>query len=175
MQSKHYILAHDTGTGGDKAVLTDLQGQVIQSAYQPYEVHYPRPDWAEQDPEELWRAVAATTKQVIAKAGINPQEILGVGISAQMFNLLPVDENIKPVTPMLSWLDVRSVPQADRVLSGDMPDFPVPEDRQYSHCKGYYPQDPVAQGRTSRIMGAYRLPAGLQGIYLVPPDWKSCH
>ncbi len=123
MQSKQYILAHDTGTGGDKAVLTDLQGQVIQSAYQPYEVHYPRPDWAEQDPEELWRAVAATTKQVIDEAGINPQEILGVGISAQMFNLLPVDENVKPVTPMLSWLDVRSVPQADRVLSGDMPDF----------------------------------------------------
>jgi len=123
MQSKRYLLAHDTGTGGDKAVLTNLQGQVIQSAYQPYEVHYPRPDWAEQDPEELWRAVAATTKQVIAKAGINPREILGVGISAQMFNLLPVDENGKPVTPMLSWLDVRSVPQADRVLSGDMPDF----------------------------------------------------
>jgi sugar (pentulose or hexulose) kinase len=40
-----------------------------------------------------------------------------------MFNLLPVDENIKPVTPMLSWLDVRSVHQADRLLSGEMPAF----------------------------------------------------
>lgn len=123
MQSKKYILAHDTGTGGDKAVLTDLEGRVIQSAYQPYDVYYPRPDWAEQDPKELWRAVAATTKQVIAQAGIHSGEILGVGISAQMFNLLPVDESIKPVTPMLSWLDVRSVPQADRVLSGEMPGF----------------------------------------------------
>jgi xylulokinase len=123
MLTKKYILAHDTGTGGDKAVLTDLQGQVIRSAYQPYEVFYPRPDWAEQDPEELWQAVAATTKQVIAQAGISPDEILGVGISAQMFNLLPVDENIKPLTPMLSWLDVRSVPQADRILSNDTPEF----------------------------------------------------
>ena len=35
--SKGYILAHDTGTGGDKAVLTDLQGRVVESAYQPYE------------------------------------------------------------------------------------------------------------------------------------------
>jgi xylulokinase len=110
MESKHYILAHDTGTGGDKAVLTDLQGRVIQSAYQPYEVYYPRPDWAEQDPQELWRAVAATTRQVIAQAGINSHEILGVGISAQMFNLLPVDENIKPVTPMLSWLMCAACP-----------------------------------------------------------------
>ena len=120
---KRYILAHDTGTGGDKAVLTDLQGQVIQSAYQPYEVYYPKPEWAEQDPQELWQTVAATTRQVIDKAGIDPREILGVGISAQMFNLLPVDEYCKPVTPMISWLDVRSVHQADRVLKGDLPAF----------------------------------------------------
>ncbi|HLE14220.1 MAG TPA: FGGY-family carbohydrate kinase [Anaerolineales bacterium] len=120
---KKYILAHDTGTGGDKAVLTDLQGRVLQSAYQPYEIYYPQPDWAEQSPEELWQAVAKTTRQVIQKAGIEPGEILGVGISAQMFNLLPVDERCQPVTPMLSWLDVRSVHQADRLLSGDTPAF----------------------------------------------------
>lgn len=120
---KKYILAHDTGTGGDKAVLTDLQGQVIQSAYQDYSLYYPKAEWVEQKPEELWEAVAATTRQVIAQAGIDPREILGVGISAQMFNLLPLDEQGQPVTPMLSWLDVRSVPQADRILSGELPGF----------------------------------------------------
>jgi sugar (pentulose or hexulose) kinase len=40
-----------------------------------------------------------------------------------MFNLLPVDEDCRPVTRMLSWLDVRSVQQADRVLSEDMRAF----------------------------------------------------
>jgi xylulokinase len=121
--TQKYILAHDTGTGGDKAVLTDLQGGVVASAYQPYEVYYPRPDWAEQDPEELWQAFAATSREVIRKAGIEPEEIMGVGISAQMFNLLPVDEQCRPVTRMLSWLDVRSVQQADRVLSPETRDF----------------------------------------------------
>jgi xylulokinase len=114
---KKFILAHDTGTGGDKAVLTTLEGQILQSAYQPYEVYYPQPDWAEQHPEELWQAVTKTTRQVIQQASINPGEILGVGISAQMFNLLPVDERCRPVSPMLSWLDVRSVNQADRLLN----------------------------------------------------------
>jgi len=28
---KPYILAHDTGTGGDKAVLTDLRGRIADS------------------------------------------------------------------------------------------------------------------------------------------------
>ena len=51
--SKNFILAHDTGTGGDKAVLIDLAGRVIHSAYQPYGLSYPRADWVEQDPDEL--------------------------------------------------------------------------------------------------------------------------
>jgi len=120
---KRYILAHDTGTGGDKAVLTDLRGRIVDSAYQAYGLNYPRPDWAEQDPDELWNAVANTTRLVIEKVGVDPAEILGVGISAQMFNLLPVDERCRPLTPMLSWLDVRSVAQADRLLTGDTPAF----------------------------------------------------
>jgi xylulokinase len=115
--AKKYILAHDTGTGGDKAVITDFNGRIITSAYRPYSVLYPAPEWAEQDPDELWRAVAETTREVIEKAGIGPDEILGVGISAQMFNTLPVDEQGKPLMNMLSWLDLRSVAQADRMLT----------------------------------------------------------
>jgi xylulokinase len=120
---KKYIIAHDTGTGGDKAVLCDLRGRVIHSAYRPYGLQYPRADWVEQDPEELWAALAATTREVIEGGGADPGEILGVGISAQMFNTLPVDENCRPLTPMLSWLDARSIAQADRILSGDTPAF----------------------------------------------------
>lgn len=120
---RKYILAHDSGTGGDKAVLTDLEGRVAGSAYHPSEVHYPRPDWAEQDPDELWRAFAATTREVMERSGIDAGNVCGVGVSAQMFNLLPVDEDCRPLTRMLSWLDVRSVGQADRLL--------VPETRRF--------------------------------------------
>ena len=73
MANKKYILAHDTGTGGDKAVLCDLTGKVIHSAYQSYGISYPRPEWVEQDPDELWQAVAATSRQVIQESGIDPR------------------------------------------------------------------------------------------------------
>lgn len=102
-------------------MLTDSSGRIVHSAYEPYGLDYPRPGWAEQDPDQIWRACALTTRQVIEQAGIDPGEILGVGISAQMFNLLPVDEACRPVTPLLSWLDVRSIRQADRLWEGDMP------------------------------------------------------
>ena len=116
MPATKYVLAHDTGTGGDKAVLTDLQGRILHTSYAPYGVDCPRPGWAEQDPDELWRAVANSTHQVIRESGVDPSEISGVGISAQMFNILPVDEFGRPLSKMLSWLDGRSVRQADAIL-----------------------------------------------------------
>jgi xylulokinase len=138
--SKKYILAHDTGTGGDKAVLTDLQGGVIHSAYQAYGLSYPQAEWVEQDPDELWLTVVATTRQVIQQSGIDPGEILGVGISAQMFNALPVDEHVCPVTPMLSWLDLRSVRQADRLMEGDTPAFLFHHTGNYPTAKDVIPK-----------------------------------
>mgnify|MGYP005841068531 CR=1 FL=1 len=120
---KRYIVAHDTGTGGNKAVITDLSGKVVHSVYQPYGLSYPQPEWVEQDPDELWQTVAHTTRQVIQESGIDPKKILGMGISAQMFNTLPVDEHCQPLMPMLSWLDLRSVRQADRLAEGDTPKF----------------------------------------------------
>lgn len=123
MTQKKYVLAHDTGTGGNKAVLCDLQGKILHSAYQSYGISYPQPEWVEQDPDELWQVVAVTSRKVIQEAGVDPADIVGVGVSAQMWNTLPVDEKGKPLTPMLSWLDLRSIKQADRVTSGDMPAF----------------------------------------------------
>ena len=104
-------------------MLCDLKGRVVHSVYQSYGISYPRPEWVEQDPDELWRVVAATSKQVIRESGIDPSDILGVGVSAQMWNTLPVDENGHPLTPMLCWLDLRSIKQADRVVKVICPPF----------------------------------------------------
>lgn len=123
MTRKKYILAHDTGTGGNKAVLCDLKGKVVHSVYRPYGIFYPRPQWVEQDPDELWSAVAGTSRQVIRQSGVDPADIIGVGVSAQMWNTLPVDARGRPLSRMLSWLDLRSIQQADRVMAGDTPAF----------------------------------------------------
>jgi len=77
----------------------------------------------EQDPMNSggrWRPARA---RYCRKRASTRRTVIGVGVSAQMWNTLPVDKNGKPLTPMLSWLDLRSVRQADRVLSGEMPAF----------------------------------------------------
>jgi xylulokinase len=122
-QQKKYIVAHDVGTTGDKAVLTDMQGNIVFSSYLPYDVEYPQPDWAEQDPDMLWQATANNTRQMIQKSGIDPKDIIGVGLATQMLNVIPVDEAGKPLHKMISWLDVRSTKQADGIYDTVTPQF----------------------------------------------------
>ena len=124
MENKEtYILALDEGTSSAKACIFDKNGILIGQGHDTFHQFYPKPGWVEQDPNELWQAVAATSLMVIQKSGIDPAELLGVGVSAQMWNTLPINEKGRPLTPMLSWLDLRSIRQAERITSGETPAF----------------------------------------------------
>ena len=112
---KNYIIAHDVGTGGDKAVITDVKGTVLCSVYGSYPLVYPKPGWVEQNANLIWKTVAKNTLRVIEESGVNAGEVAGIGITAQMFNLLPVNSSGEPLMNMISWLDERSVREADRI------------------------------------------------------------
>jgi xylulokinase len=102
-----YIIAHDVGTGGNKAVLVDPQGHIHGSVFEPYKVTYPRPDWAEQKPKDWWQAVARSTQQLLAESGVQPGEILCVTYSAQMLGVVPMTADGEPLRPGIIWLDAR--------------------------------------------------------------------
>lgn len=111
-----YILAHDVGTGGNKAVLVDTEGNVCASAFAPYPIHYPRPNWAEQEPEDWWRAIVYSTRQVIQTAGVKPQDILGITHTTQLLGIVPIDAQGRPLRPAIIWLDARASEQASRIM-----------------------------------------------------------
>ena len=76
-----YLLGVDIGTSGTKTVLFDEAGNTIASALEEYPLYQPNVGWAEQDPEDWWRATYKSINQVIAKSGIDASEIKGVGLS----------------------------------------------------------------------------------------------
>lgn len=135
-----YILAHDAGTTGDKAVLLKQDGTLVESAYTPYPLRYPRAEWVVQDPEKIWEAVAKSGREVIARAGIEPAAIAGVAITAQMFNLLPVDRDIKPLIPMISWLDRRTTTQAEAIKASGYTDLLFRETGNVPSAKDIVPK-----------------------------------
>ena len=111
-----YIIAHDVGTSGNKAVLVDTSGRVQATSHVPYPIHYPCPDWAEQDPEDWWHAVATTTREVLDKAQVNPADVLCVVHTTQMLGIVPMGKNNRPLRPAIIWLDARAPEQAERIM-----------------------------------------------------------
>jgi xylulokinase len=116
MPDDRYLIAHDVGTGGSKAALCDLAGNILTSRFAPYETSYPRENWAEQNPDDWWDAVRRTTREVMAETSTSPDSVAGVIYSAQMIGVLPVDAEGIPLRPAIIWLDGRAQEQADKIV-----------------------------------------------------------
>lgn len=88
-----YLIAHDLGTSGTKAALTDLTGRVVATAESRYGVYYSADGGAEQDPQDWWQAIVKTTRAMMAKAGVDPSQVVGMSMDAQMAGTVPVDKD----------------------------------------------------------------------------------
>ncbi|NOY77972.1 MAG: hypothetical protein GXO76_08900 [Calditrichaeota bacterium] len=111
-----FILAHDVGTGGNKAVLVDTTGKIRSTSFEPYRIDYPRPNWAEQDPEEWWGAISKSTQSLLRKSGISSREIIAVTFSTQMLGIIPMDSHGSVLRPAIIWLDERAEEQAQKLM-----------------------------------------------------------
>lgn len=105
------ILAFDVGTSGVKAALLEDR-RIVASAVRSYGLQTGNDGWVEQDLGEIRRAMGKASKAVLRERGIERTGIDAIAITAQMFNLVAVDERGDPVLPMLSWLDSRASSRA---------------------------------------------------------------
>lgn len=80
---KKYILGVDQSTQGTKALLFDAQGDLICRTDMPHEQIINDKGWVEHNPTEIYSNTLAVIKAVVEKAGINKEEIAGLGISNQ--------------------------------------------------------------------------------------------
>ena len=103
-----YIVSHDLGTSSDKAILVDHDGKIAGIAQRKYPLHHPRADFAEQNPDDLWKAVGETTREVVRKTGVSPDSIVAITFSSQMQGLIPVTAEGRVLHPAITWLDGRA-------------------------------------------------------------------
>lgn len=111
-----YIVAHDVGTSGDKAVLVDVEGHVCGRVIEPYQTFYPKPGWAEQEPEDWWRAVTCGTRALLETTGVSPRDVLCITFSTQMINIVPLDARGGVLRRAIIWIDNRAGEQAERIM-----------------------------------------------------------
>jgi len=71
----------------------------------------PQIGWAEQHPDEWWKAAGGATRKTLTKANLRGEDIVCVGCSGQMHGAVMLDEQGKVVRPALIWCDVRTEAQ----------------------------------------------------------------
>ena len=105
--SQTWYAGLDIGTSSTKVLLIDRAGTPTLTTSRSYPLHNPEPGFAEQDPEVIFHAVLFALKEAVDK--IPPEIVLGgIGISSAMHSFLMVDQEGKPLTPMITWADTRS-------------------------------------------------------------------
>ncbi len=109
------LLGIDIGTTHTKALLATPEGQVIAQAEASYPVQRARPGWAEQNPEDWWQAVTATTRTIVQGAHIKPEQVCGIGVSGQGCAATLIDQRGAIVRPAIIWMDSRSEAQCDEI------------------------------------------------------------
>jgi xylulokinase len=113
-----YVLAHDVGTGGNKASLVDIDGEILASAEKSYPVLYPQVHWAEQDPEaHWWAAIRDTSRRVVSESEVSPRDVIGITFSTQMMGTIPVDREGSPLMNCMTWMDSRAARQNKEIIS----------------------------------------------------------
>lgn len=104
---KPYLLGIDIGTSGLKAAVFDRSGRVKASASESYPVYYPEAGWAEQNPEDWWKAACRALHRIF-ESGIDSADIAGVGIDGQSWSAVATDDQGNVLTGTPIWLDTRA-------------------------------------------------------------------
>lgn len=105
----------DVGTTNVRSILFDMSGRVIVDSFRGVRILRPEPGAAEEEPEDLWRATLETMKESLKKSGFKAEDVAAIGFSAQMHGVMMLSREGKPLTRLLTWLDLRAAEQSDEL------------------------------------------------------------
>jgi xylulokinase len=111
-----YVVGIDVGTGGTRAVIMAEDGSIAGSATEEHEPFAsPKMGWAEQRPENWWRAAGLAVRKALAAGKLKGEQVACVGFSGQMHGAVMLDSSDVPVRPALIWCDVRTEKQCHEI------------------------------------------------------------
>ena len=93
--SDKYVLAIDAGSGGGRANIVDLRGNLVSSACEDWGYDVPAdagPMAKEFVPKAFWDVICRLIREAIAKIGIPPGDVIAVSAASQRQGMVFLDE-----------------------------------------------------------------------------------
>ncbi|WP_053170989.1 FGGY-family carbohydrate kinase [Streptomyces sp. SBT349] len=113
------LLAIDLGTESARVAVYAGDGALLGQSQSGYPTRYPHPGWAEQDPEDWWRAVVIATRAAHAEAGTPP--VAGVAVATTASTVAVLGPQGRPLRPALLWMDSRASAESERTAATGHP------------------------------------------------------
>ncbi len=110
-----YLLGLDIGTTSTIGILIDAEGSTLAVESRPATLHCDHANWAEEEVEEWWGNVGEICRALIAKTGVGPGAIAGVGVTGMLPAVILLDDQGRVLR--------RSIQQNDARATAELAEF----------------------------------------------------
>ncbi len=107
--NRKYLLGIDIGTTGTKILLIDTTGEIVAEVNKTATLFSLQAGLAEEDPMEWWTNICCGVPECLAKASVNPSDVLAVGVSGMVPTTILVGKDAKPLRRSIQQNDARSI------------------------------------------------------------------
>jgi len=112
---KPFLLGVDLGTTATKAALYRTDGVLISEARAEVPLEHPKPGWAEQSLDDIYRSAGRAVTECLAAGRVPASEVAAIAFDSQMAGVGAIDEKFRPATRFDSWLDMRCQPYIEEL------------------------------------------------------------
>src|SRR5690349_24354485 len=108
------IITIEIGTGSIRVAAFDLTGELLGSSKGSYPTFHSRPNYSEQDPEQIFITMLYMLKNFLNEK-IHPKKwnLVSICFNSAMHSVLPIDKNGVPLGNAIVWSDNRAKKEAD--------------------------------------------------------------
>lgn len=118
-----YIMALDSGTTSNRAILFDKSGQICSVAQKEFRQIFPRPGWVEHDADEIFTTQLEVARQAMAAIGATAADIGAIGITNQRETTICWDRHTgEPVHNAIVWQCRRTADYCDSLVAEGLVD-----------------------------------------------------
>jgi len=104
-----FIVTIDQGSSATKVLAFNHEGVPVYRAVRPLKIERPQPAYVEQDPIHVLEQTRSAIEEVLFSIEADGHEVLSIGLACQRSSfLLWSRETGEPLTPIISWQDLRA-------------------------------------------------------------------